>query len=176
MAFEDICIEGLCGESLKGLFIGGAIGAVIAIGILFLLLLIIALYVYTAFTWMTIAKKLGYKKAWLAWIPIANICLVLELGGYHWAWVFLILIPILGWIALFIFVIVATWKIFERRKYPGWFSLSMVIPKIGGILYLVAIGFVAWKDKVMRKKETTTKPTPAKKARKPVKRKTTKKR
>ncbi|MBU2562322.1 MAG: hypothetical protein KKF68_01545 [Nanoarchaeota archaeon] len=92
-------------------------------------------------------KKLRYKKAWLAWIPVANISMMLQLGKFHWAWVFLILIPILGWIALFVLVIIATWRIFERRKYPGWFSLSMVIPEVGVILYLVAIGFVAWSDK-----------------------------
>ena len=32
-------------------------------------------YVYFAFAFMTIAKKLGYDKPWLAWIPIANIFL-----------------------------------------------------------------------------------------------------
>ena len=35
----------------------------------------------------------------------------------------------------------------HKRKYPGWFSLSMIIPKVGGILYLVALWFVAFKDR-----------------------------
>ena len=43
--------------------------------------------------------------------------------------------------------LISNWRIFEKRKYPGWFSLSLVIPNIGAVLYLVAIGFVAWKDK-----------------------------
>ena len=72
--------------------------------------------------------------------------MVLELGSFHWAWIFLVLIPILGWIALMVLLIIATWRIFEKRKYPGWYSLSMIIPKVGGILYLIAIGFVAWKN------------------------------
>ena len=96
---------------------------------------------------MIIARKLKYKREWLAWIPIANISMMLQLGGFHWAWVFLILIPILGWIALAVLVIIATWRIFEQRKYPGWFSLSMIIPQIGGILYMIIIGFVAYKDR-----------------------------
>ena len=126
---------------------GGPLTALIAVGIFLAVILFIAIYVYSSLAWMTIARKLKYKHPWLAWIPIANMAMVFQLGGFHWAWIFLILIPILGWIALFVLVVISTWKIFEKRKYPGWFSLSMVIPKVGGILYLIALGFVAWKDK-----------------------------
>jgi len=132
-------------------FASGIIGGtLLALGIAFIVILALAFYVYFAMAWMTIANKLKYKKSWLAWIPIANMAMILQLGGFNWAWVFLILIPILGWIALIVLMIIATWKIFEKRKYPGWFSLSMVIPQIGGVLYLVAIGFVAWYDKKRR--------------------------
>ena len=125
------------------------IGFLAALGV-FMFLFVIALYVYVSLAWMTIAKKLKYKKAWLAWIPVANLAMILQLGKFHWAWVFLILIPIFGWIALAVLIIISTWGIFERRKYPGWFSLSMIIPQIGGILYLVAIGFVAFADRKKR--------------------------
>jgi hypothetical protein len=128
--------------------VGGVIGGVLlGVGLVILIILALALYIYVSLAWMTIARKLKYKHAWLAWIPIANIAMILQLGGYSWLWIFLMLIPILGWIAVAVLVIIATWKIFEKRKYPGWFSLSMIIPQIGGILYLIAIGFVAWKDK-----------------------------
>ena len=76
--------------------------------------------------------------------------MILQLGGFHWAWIFLILIPFLGWIPLAVLFIIANWRIFEKRKYPGWFSLSMIIPEVGCILYGVAIGFVAWKDNKRR--------------------------
>jgi uncharacterized membrane protein YhaH (DUF805 family) len=142
--FEQYCPE--CG-SFSDMFVGGALGGLLALGIAASLLLVVGLYVYTSYTWMTIARKQKYKNAWLAWIPIANFAMILQLGNFHWAWVFLILVPVLGWIALFVLGIIATWRIFEARKYPGWFSLSMVIPKVGGILYLIAIGFVAFKDR-----------------------------
>ena len=122
------------------------IGSLAAIST-FMILTLFAVYIYSSLAWMTIAKKLKYKRPWLAWIPVANIAMVLQLGKFHWAWVFLIFIPIIGWIALFILAIISIWRVFEKRKYPGWFSLSMVIPKVGGILYLIALGFVAWKDK-----------------------------
>jgi hypothetical protein len=126
---------------------GGAMGAILVLGAAFMFLSIIALYVYTSLAWMRIAQKLKYKKAWLAWIPIANIAMMLQLGKFHWAWIFLILVPVLGWIPLFILVIIATWRIFEKRKYPGWLSLSLILPKVGGLIYLIVIGFVAWKKK-----------------------------
>ncbi len=123
------------------------ISAITAIGLLFALEIILAFYVYFALAWSTIAKKLKYKRSWLAWIPFANLAMILQLGGFHWALIFLLLIPIVGWIAILVLLIIASWRIFEKRKYPGWLSLSMVIPQVGGILYLIAIGFVAWKDK-----------------------------
>ena len=138
-----------CGEPCKQIaagFLGGSLGILIALGILAIIIFIVAFYVYTSYTWMLIAKKLKYKKSWLVWIPIANLAMMLQLGGFHWAWVFLILIPILGWIGLFALIIVATWRIFEKRKYPGWFSLALILPSIGGVLHLIVIGFVAWKD------------------------------
>jgi len=135
-------------ETLSTALGGGLIGgAILGLGIAIIALLIIALYVYFAFAWMTIADKLKYKKSWLAWIPIANFAMILQLGGFHWAWIFLLLVPFLGIIAVAVLMIIATWKVFEKRKYPGWFSLSVIIPQVGSILYLVAIGFVAWKDK-----------------------------
>ena len=124
-----------------------ALGTLVAIGVFFIILAVLAVYIYSSLAWYTIARKLKHKRPWLAWIPIVNITLVLQLGGFHWAWIFLILIPVAGWIALFVLCIIATWRIFEKRKYPGWFSLAMIIPKVGGILYLIAIGFVAWADK-----------------------------
>ena len=129
-------------------FVGGVVGgALIALGIFIITILLLGLYIYSSLAWYTISKKLKYKKAWLAWIPIINITLVLQLGNFHWAWIFLLLIPILGWIALFVLVIIAHWRIFKKRKYPGWFSLSVLIPEVGGILYLIAIGFAAWGKK-----------------------------
>jgi len=116
------------------------------LGIL-MIITILAIYVYISLAWSIIAKSLKYKNQWLAWIPIANISMVLQLAGFHWAWVFLILIPIAGWLALLILITVSTWKIFEKKKYPGWFSLSIIIPQIGFVLYMIAIGFVAWKKK-----------------------------
>lgn len=130
---------------------GGVLGGLLAVGIVFLVIISIGFYVYTALAWMTIAKKVKHKKPWLAWIPFANISMWLQMGGFDWKLVFLLLIPFLGWIAILVLMIISHWRVFEKLKYPGWFSLSMIIPKVGWILYPVAIGVIAWMKKKKKK-------------------------
>lgn len=139
--------EEITGSSLAEVFGGGIIGALMALWIGFVLILLVGIYVYHALAWMTIGKKLDYKIPWLAWIPVANIAMILQIGSFHWAWVFLILVPIAGWIALLVLQVIAVWRMFVKRKYPGWFSLAQIIPQVGGVLYLIAIGFAAWGKK-----------------------------
>ena len=118
--------------------------ALVALGIAVAVIAITALYIYKSIVFMKIAKRLRYRNAWLAWIPVADVAMMLQLGGFHWAWIFLILIPIFGWIALCALFIIATWRIFEECDFPGWFSLSLIIPKIGIVLYFVVLGLIAW--------------------------------
>src|SRR6056297_2825598 len=143
---------------LKDAFIGGALSSM-AIGLIILSLTISFLiyWIYTSFTWMTIARKLKYDKPWLAWIPFARTSMIFELKGFHWALVFLYLIPFLGWLAILILSVVASWSVFEKRRYTEWLSLLLVlsfIPLLGETIsslalmgWLVVLGLVAWKDK-----------------------------
>ncbi len=125
----------------------GVIGSLIAIGIMIAIIVFVGLYIYHSAAWVRIAQKLKYKRPWLSWIPVANLAMILQLGRFHWALIFLILIPILGWIALAVLGIISLWRIFEKIKYPGWFSLGILIPQVGWILYFIAIGFGAWADR-----------------------------
>ena len=134
-------------EELLPAVIAGGLALIFIISII--ITIVLMLYVYFSFAWMTIAKKLGYKNYWLAWIPFAQTAMRFQLGKIPWQFVFLYLIPIFGWIAIFILEIIAKWHIFEKRNYPGWFALStifLIIPKVGAIPYGVVLGFVAWKD------------------------------
>jgi len=133
--------------------VGGAVLAAIVAFILVAIFFIAVLYVYHSMAWMRIAQKLKFKKAWLAWIPFAGSAMRLHLGGFHWAWIFLILIPILGWIALIVLLTISVWRIFEKRGKHGWLGLSFpimfipVVSWIGFITYFVIIGVVAWGKK-----------------------------
>ena len=131
---------------------GIIIGTLIALGIIVAFFLLAGLYVYTSLAWYAIAKKLKYKAAWLAWIPIVRIVMVLELGKFHWAWILLIFVPVLGWAALFVLFIIALWRVFVKTNNPGWFSLALIIPEIGGLLYLIFIGIAGWGGKKNKKK------------------------
>jgi len=127
----------------------GGILAALAAFALIAIFIAIALYVYTAFAWMVIAQKLQYKNAWLAWIPIANFFLLPILAKKHWAWGFVIIVPILN----FVMAIIWMWNIFEQRKYPGYLALipiAGIVPIIGWLAtlgFMVVIGMVAWKDR-----------------------------
>lgn len=140
-------------DQWQNAMLAGALGTLVAFGILFLIFLMAAFYVYHSLAWYAIAKKMKFKKAWLAWIPIADEAMKLKLGKFHWTWVFLILIPIFGWAALIVLVTIATWRIFEKLKYSGWWALSFpaifvpVISWIGAIVYTIMIGVVAWNRK-----------------------------
>ena len=138
-------------ETLQNAIASSALGALIAGAIVLFILIGVALWIYTSLAWATIGKKLKHKNSWLAWIPFARTGLVLSLGKFHWAWAFLWLIPIVGWAVLAVLCIIAHWRIFEIRNYPGWLALipiASVIPLLGGlagIAYLIILGFVAWK-------------------------------
>jgi hypothetical protein len=136
-----------------GQWIWPIIGAMIA----FVIILAVGIWIYTSFAYMEIAKKLKYKYSGLAWIPFARGAMILQLGGFSWALIFLLLIPVLGWIAVAILYYISQWKIFERRKYSGWLALIPIagmIPYLSVFAYvafLIALGFVAWQDKKGRR-------------------------
>lgn len=143
--------------------LGGLIAVIMGM-IVFALVMAVVIYIYTALAMMTIAKKLGYDKAWLAWIPVANVFLLPILAQKPWQMGFIIISPLLvsffvkmpvlgalitfaAGIASLVFSIMYTWQIFERRKYPGWLSLLVLVPGLGALIGLVVIGIVAWKDR-----------------------------
>ncbi|GIU68687.1 MAG: hypothetical protein KatS3mg001_537 [Candidatus Pacearchaeota archaeon] len=115
---------------------------------LFILLLLI-FYVYFSLAWYTIAKKVKHKRPWLAWIPFANIAMWFQMGGFHWALVFLLIIPFVGSLVVMILLIISNWRVFEKLRYPGWLSLSpvlgLIFPGLGIIAYGIVIGIVAWR-------------------------------
>lgn len=144
--------------SLEEAFFGGALsGVAIGLVIFAAVMSFLVYWVYTSFTWMTIARKQNYDKPWLAWIPFARTSMIFELKGFHWALVFLYLVPVFGWLAILVLSVISSWYIFEERRYPGWLSLLLAvsfIPFLGegiqglaSIGWLVVLGLVAWKDK-----------------------------
>jgi len=123
---------------------GGGIFAIIAALGMIALFIFLALYVYFALALMAIAKKTKTENAWLAWIPIANIFLMVIIAEKEWWYALIILllplIPVLGGLASMGVAIYIWWLISEKLGKPGWWSILLLIP----IVNLVIVGMLAW--------------------------------
>ena len=121
--------------TFAGIIAGMALAVAIFIGIV---------YVYMALALMTIAKKTNTKNPWLAWIPIANLYLMTDIAQVPW-WTMLIvvfagIIPY-GGIASIALMVWWFWKIAERRGFPGWYGILLLIP----VVNIIIMGILAWK-------------------------------
>jgi len=152
-------LEQFVNTEVFGGFVGGAVVTVILAFFILFIILTIALYIYTSFAYMALAKKTKTEPAWLAWIPIANLYLHSKMAGMHWWPVLLIIvgfIPVIGFIGsivLAVYVFIWGWKIFEKVGKPGWWVLFAIVPIIGQIIFLILLGIAAWGD------NTPTRPT-----------------
>ncbi len=107
---------------------GSMIGLVIWIG----------LYVTQAIALMTIANKTSTENSWMAWIPILNMLLLLNIAGLDWWYLLLMCVPCVG-ILVFIY---AWWRVCEERGKPGALGILMIVPVVNWFLPL----YVAFSD------------------------------
>jgi Family of unknown function (DUF5684) len=102
------------------------------------LLFFAAFYVYMALALTTIATKTNTPNGWLAWIPIVNLILMLNIARKPVWWFILCLIPLVD-IVIFIIVWMA---IAEARHKPNWWGIFMIVP----LLNFIVPGYLAWAD------------------------------
>lgn len=113
----------------------------------------IILYIYSALTLYTIAKKLNHSKPWFAWIPIVNIFLIYNLSETpkwtiicYFIGLVTTIIPVIGvliGLGLTILTVWWYWAICEKLNRPGWWSIfSLVFYPV----FLVMLGIMAWSD------------------------------
>jgi len=103
----------------------------------------LGMYILEACMYYSIYKKSGYEYAWLAFIPIAQLVPMFQIGersAWNIAWC---LFPFLGPIIFIIYWIKSVWKVFEKAGYDGELSLLMLIP----IANLIMLAVVAWEKK-----------------------------
>lgn len=116
-----------------------AVPALLGAGILgFILIIVIASYVYHALAIQTIAQKTNTENGWLAWIPIANLILLLNIARKPVWWIVLLLIPLVN-IVIGIIVLMA---VAEARNKPSWWGILWIIPPIS----IIVPGYLAWSD------------------------------
>jgi hypothetical protein len=88
------------------------------------------LYIVFAFPLFVIATKTGTENAWMAFVPILNIYLMVTVAGLEWWYLLLFFVPCVN---LFVSIYV-WWQICEARNKPGWVSLLMLVPVAGVIV------------------------------------------
>jgi len=97
-----------------------------------------AAYIYMAICLQTIAKKTNTPDAWLAWIPIANGILMLNIAHKPIWWIVLMLIPLVN-----IVIAVIVWmEIAKARGKPEWWGILMIVP----VANLIAPAYLAFAD------------------------------
>jgi hypothetical protein len=108
-------------------------------GILICALLIgLGIYVYIALAVQTIAEKTNTENPWLAWIPIANFILLLNIARKPIWWIVLLLIPLVN-----IIIIVMIWMaVAEARNKPSWWGILMIVPGVS----IIVPGYLAWAE------------------------------
>jgi len=104
--------------------------------LIFFLIFGLAMYIYTSLALQTIAKKTNTENAWMAWIPIINILLMLNIAKKPLWWIILCLIPLVN-----IVILIIVWMaIAEARKKPNWWGILMIVP----VVNLIVPGYLAW--------------------------------
>ena len=111
----------------------------LGMGVMFFALLVgLAAYVYMSLALQTIATKTNTANAWLAWIPIANLFLMLSIAKKPMWWFLLFLVPLVNVvIAIMVWMAMA-----EARGKPSWWGILTIVP----VANLVVPGVLAWSD------------------------------
>lgn len=95
-------------------------------------------YVYLALALQTIATKTNTENPWLAWIPIVNIILMLNIAKKPIWWFILFFIPLVS----IVMAIIVWMGIAEARNKPNWWGILLIVPVVG----LIVPGYLAWSD------------------------------
>jgi len=103
----------------------------------------IAFYVFSALTQQKVAQKLGFENTWHAWVPILNVVQLFKMGDKSPWLILLFIVPVLGWLALYVITIIVHCKIAEKLGYDKLMGLLILIPVASFILW----GMFAWGKK-----------------------------
>jgi hypothetical protein len=98
----------------------------------------LATYVYMALALQTIAVKTNTANPWLAWVPIANAILMLQIAKKPLWWIILFAIPVVN-----IVIVIMVWMgVAEARQKPNWWGILAIVPLVN----MVVPGYLAWSE------------------------------
>jgi hypothetical protein len=102
------------------------------------LLIGLAFYAYMSLALQTIATKTGTANGWLAWVPLANLLLLLSIARKPLWWFVLFFIPLVN----FVFLVIVWMEVAKARGKPDWWGILIIIP----LANFVVPGYLAWAD------------------------------
>jgi hypothetical protein len=115
---------------------GAAAAAIFGGFFLFMIIIALAIYVYYAISLMKIANKTNTPNAWMAWIPIANLVLMIQVAQKPLWWIILFFIPLVN-----IVVSIMLWMAIARAVgKPDWWGILIIVP----IANLIVPGYLAF--------------------------------
>ena len=104
------------------------------------IIVLVLIYLFWALCLALIAKKIGRDFGTsfiMAIIPIANLILVVQMGGKPWWWFLLFFIPIVN----LVISIIVWMKIAEARGKPGWWGILLVLVPIVNLIMFLILAF-----------------------------------
>jgi len=91
---------------------------------LFMFAFILAVYIFQSVCLSRIAKKTNTENPWLAWIPIANVYLMVKISQKPDWWFLLFFVPLVN-----IVIGVIIWmEISKRLNKPDWIGILIIVP------------------------------------------------
>lgn len=102
----------------------------------FLAVASIVAYVYFGYAQYRIARKVGHKQPWWAWVPILQLFQLIQMAGKQWYWFVFCLVPFLN-IVCFALLWIEVAK--ACHKDPVWGVLT-VFP----VMNFVSVGVMAF--------------------------------
>ena len=105
--------------------------------ILFASIFGLVVYVFTSFCLMKIADKLEIPNSWLAWIPIAQIWVMVRAAGKPGWWLILFFIPLVN----FVIGLIVFFSIPTRLNKSSLYGLLLFVPILGVFLYCGLLAF-----------------------------------
>ncbi|GAB4381034.1 MAG: hypothetical protein Kow00121_38580 [Elainellaceae cyanobacterium] len=105
-------------------------------------ILILLLYIYSAFMCQKIFERCGVKNAWFAWIPILGTYANFKAGDEQQPvlWTILSLVPCVNIVAV-VMLILAWTRICRKVGKSPWLLLLFLVPYIGSMILLGYLAF-----------------------------------
>lgn len=99
---------------------------------------VIALYAYGAYSIQLLANKTNTPNAWMAWVPIINMFLLLKIAGKPGWWFILFLVPLVN-----IVIIAMVWMaVATAVGKANWLGILMLVPLVN----FIVLGYLAFAE------------------------------